>query len=105
MVFGVILIVGENAIIEYRWVDDSVIDLHHTEVPPTYRGKGIAQLLAKVNFSMHFTLTVLSVILNSIIDLLHLRTINNLHTQTTKYVECQNGYLLCKKTLVHTSSM
>jgi len=49
-VVSLFLILGENAVIEYRWVDDSVVDLYHTEVPPSYRGKGLAQLLAKVNF-------------------------------------------------------
>jgi len=46
-----LLFLGENAVIEYRWINNSVVDLYHTEVPPSHRGKGIAQLLAKVHFS------------------------------------------------------
>ena len=45
-----VLFLGENAVIDYRWINNSVVDLYHTEVPPLHRGKGIAQLLAKVNF-------------------------------------------------------
>jgi len=52
------LILGDSAVIEYRWIGDSVVDLYHTEVPPSYRGKGLAQLLTKVNYSAHFTLTM-----------------------------------------------
>jgi len=49
-----LLFLGENAVIEYRWINNSVVDLYHTEVPPLHRGKGIAQLLAKVHFSRKF---------------------------------------------------
>ena len=52
--FSVIL--GENAVIEYKWIEDSVVDLYHTYVPPSHRGRGVAQLLAKVNFSPHLIL-------------------------------------------------
>jgi len=48
-------LLGENAVIEYRWIEDSVVDLYHTEVPPAHRGKGLAKLLAKANFCYHFT--------------------------------------------------
>jgi len=44
------LVLGENAVIEYRWIEDSVVDLYHTEVPPSHRGKGLAQMLTKVSF-------------------------------------------------------
>jgi len=52
------LILGESAVIKYRWIGDSVVDLYHTEVPPSYRGKGLAQLLTRVIFSVHFTFTM-----------------------------------------------
>jgi len=48
---NIVLISGKNAVIEYSWIEDSVIDLYHTEVPPSHRGRGLAQLLAKVNFA------------------------------------------------------
>lgn len=38
---------GYQAILEYRAVDASTLDIHHTYVPNELRGKGIAALLAK----------------------------------------------------------
>jgi len=38
---------GEKAKLEYEWVREGIINLYHTEVPVSCRGKGLAQLLAK----------------------------------------------------------
>jgi len=38
---------GDVAKVEYNWVKDGVIDFYHTEVPPAYRGMGLAKHLAK----------------------------------------------------------
>lgn len=38
---------GHQAILEYRTVDESTLDIHHTYVPNELRGKGIAAVLAK----------------------------------------------------------
>lgn len=38
---------SEPAIIEYTERSDNSVDLHHTEVPVSYRGRGIAKVLAK----------------------------------------------------------
>ncbi|XP_060070768.1 protein NATD1-like [Ylistrum balloti] len=38
---------NESAILEYEWIRPGFVDLYHTEVPPVYRGQGIAKILAK----------------------------------------------------------
>ena len=43
-------LVDGAAILEYRWISDGVAELFHTEVPTSYRGKGIAKILAKVTY-------------------------------------------------------
>lgn len=37
----------DSAILEYDWIRPGFVDLYHTEVPPAYRGQGIAKILAK----------------------------------------------------------
>ena len=39
---------AEKAVLQYSWVKPDTADLFHTEVPPVFRGKGIAKYLAKV---------------------------------------------------------
>lgn len=38
---------GYQAVLEYRAVDESTWDIHHTFVPNQLRGKGVAAVLAK----------------------------------------------------------
>lgn len=40
----------DKAVLQYQWVRKGVVDLYHTGVPPAFRGKGIAQVLAKAAF-------------------------------------------------------
>ena len=40
---------GEEAVLQYR-VEDSVWDMHHTEVPPSQRGRGLGAVLAEVKY-------------------------------------------------------
>jgi hypothetical protein len=47
---GVFFIILENdvrAVLEYEWIKENLVNLFHTEVPAAYRGKGLAQELAK----------------------------------------------------------
>ena len=37
----------QRAVLQYDY-DGKVIDMYHTGVPPAFRGKGVAKLLAKV---------------------------------------------------------
>ena len=37
----------QRAVLQYNY-DGKVIDMYHTGVPPAFRGKGVAKLLAKV---------------------------------------------------------
>ncbi|XP_026548328.1 protein NATD1, partial [Notechis scutatus] len=37
----------DKAVLLYEYVGKRVVDLQHTEVPDTYRGRGIAKHLAK----------------------------------------------------------
>ena len=39
---------GDKAVLKYQWVKKGVVDMHHTGVPPRFRGQGIAKILAKV---------------------------------------------------------
>ena len=39
---------GKEAILEYRKVAHTVLDMFHTEVPPEHQGKGFAAQLVKV---------------------------------------------------------
>ena len=64
------LILGENAVIEYRWIEDSVVDLYHTEVPLSHRGKGLAQLLTKVAFSEYISWNTMYIYFHDTIMLL-----------------------------------
>ncbi|GAB1604266.1 protein NATD1-like [Argonauta hians] len=36
-----------QAILDYDWLNANKVDLHHTEVPEHFQGRGIAKLLAK----------------------------------------------------------
>jgi len=38
---------GHVAMLQYEWMKDDIINFYHTEVPPVYRGQGLAKLLAK----------------------------------------------------------
>jgi len=38
---------GHVAMLQYEWMRDGVINFYHTEVPPVYRGQGLAKYLAK----------------------------------------------------------
>lgn len=38
---------AESAVLVYDWVEEGVIDFHHTEVPVAFRGQGVAKVLAK----------------------------------------------------------
>lgn len=40
----------ENAHIDYEVIGDGKWDLQHTLVPPSFRGKGVAKVLAKAAF-------------------------------------------------------
>ncbi|XP_013414864.2 protein NATD1-like [Lingula anatina] len=40
----------DKALLQYDIIRDGFYDLYHTEVPPVFRGKGIAKLLAKAAF-------------------------------------------------------
>lgn len=42
------IFVSDVAFIQYDKYN-SILDYYETQVPPTYQGKGIAQILAKVN--------------------------------------------------------
>nr|XP_054752140.1 protein NATD1-like [Lytechinus pictus] len=44
----------DRAILDYDRLSDGSVDMHHTGVPTSYRGRGIAAILAKAAFS-HFT--------------------------------------------------
>ncbi|KAK6178551.1 hypothetical protein SNE40_013317 [Patella caerulea] len=37
----------EKAMLQYEFIKPNIVDLYHTEVPPVFRGKGIAKILAK----------------------------------------------------------
>lgn len=37
----------DEAILEYA-IENGIMDMYHTEVPPSYQGRGLAGLLAKV---------------------------------------------------------
>ena len=39
---------GEEAVVLYSQLPDGVLDLYHTEVPTSQRGKGLGALLAEV---------------------------------------------------------
>ena len=41
---------NQKAVLQYDY-DGKIIDLYHTGVPPAFRGKGVAKLLAKVQVS------------------------------------------------------
>ncbi|KAK7095727.1 protein NATD1-like isoform X1 [Littorina saxatilis] len=43
----VITIGQDQALLQYERGDDGTVDLWHTEVPPAFRGKGVAKLLAQ----------------------------------------------------------
>ena len=38
-----------KAVLEYEWIRKDLIDLWHTEVPPEFRGHGVAKYLVKVS--------------------------------------------------------
>ena len=40
---------GNEAVLQYRW-QGQVLDLYHTEVPPVFRGRGIAEQLCRAAF-------------------------------------------------------
>ena len=43
-------LIGEQAVLLYKlYEDEKVIDLYHTEVPVSQRGKGLGGILAQVN--------------------------------------------------------
>ncbi|KAK3577332.1 hypothetical protein CHS0354_008426 [Potamilus streckersoni] len=37
----------EKAVLQYSFVRKGIVDLEHTEVPPLFRGRGIAKILAR----------------------------------------------------------
>eukprot|EP00057_Strongylocentrotus_purpuratus_P032226 XP_786991.2 PREDICTED: protein NATD1 [Strongylocentrotus purpuratus] len=44
----------DRGVLDYNLLSDGTVDMHHTGVPTSYRGRGIAGQLAKAAFS-HFT--------------------------------------------------
>lgn len=40
---------GEEAVLEYRMEGSEVVDMYHTEVPESQRGKGVGGKLAQVS--------------------------------------------------------
>ena len=53
------LTVGEQAVLEYSRLEDDgpALDLYHTEVPPSQRGKGLGGVLAEVSRDYHMITT------------------------------------------------
>lgn len=39
---------GDKAFLQYDYITNNKVDLYHTLVPPSYRGHGIAGILAEV---------------------------------------------------------
>lgn len=44
---------GDKAFLQYDYITNNKVDLYHTLVPPSYRGHGIAGILAETAFK-HF---------------------------------------------------
>lgn len=45
-----VIIIGEEAVLEYNMEGESVMDMYHTEVPVSQRGKGVGGVLAQVSY-------------------------------------------------------
>lgn len=46
---------GGTAKLEYTWLSQDHVNMYHTEVPPEFRGQGVAKILAMVTFQLNLS--------------------------------------------------